>query len=240
MFSICSWVRRVLKRWGWSRKSVQYWSPNKFSSANIRHYVRHVVWILQWVLANSLRGLHYADAASFEDKALQVNHGYAERGRRIQLQGPQRHDRHSWTCFVMTDLRNRNRGFVVSSIKDGSNTATDFFRFVIWAVGTSVLRPGDVLVVDNASIHTARSMLRPLLVILRFFAVRLIFLPTYSPELNPVELIWAQVKNHLRAHRRDGVPFLAELLRAFGCVTADSVVNYYLHCLVDFRCARDV
>jgi transposase len=161
--------------------------------------------------------------------------GWAPSGRRVQLLGPQRYEHRSFTCFCLTDLRMPNRGFVLSGIHDGSNTALHFFRFVMWAIRGGHMLPGDVLIVDNASIHTARQILRPLVVIMGLLGMRLIFLPKYSPELNPVELIWAQVKNTLRRDRIDGVPFLRELVRAFGSVDLENVAHYYNHCLYNFR-----
>jgi transposase len=230
-YRFCSWVRRVIKRWGWSRKKAQYWSPNKFAIENIRYYLQYVIWALHWPVAN----LHFADAASFEDKPLQQRYGYAPRNERLHLSGPPRYDRHSYTTFCMTDLRMRSRGFILSGITEEAHTARHFFHFVLYALGRGTIGLGDILIVDNASIHRARAILRPLTVILALFGARLVFLPTYAPELNPVELIWAQVKNALRGGRRDGFPFLTELVRAFGAVTLENVHNYYRHCLLHFR-----
>ncbi len=48
-------------------------------------------------------------------------------------------------------------------------------------------------VMDNAPIHCAEDMLRVLETILQLANVRMFFLPKYSPELNPCELVFAQV-----------------------------------------------
>jgi transposase len=47
---------------------------------------------------------------------------------------------------------------------------------------------------DNAPIHKAEDMLRVLEPILDLANVRLFFLPKYSPELNPCEMVFAQVR----------------------------------------------
>jgi transposase len=56
-----------------------------------------------------------------------------------------------------------------------------------------VLVAGDLLVADNAAIHKSREIIPTLRVALATAGVRMVFLPTYSPELNPCELVFAQV-----------------------------------------------
>jgi len=66
--------------------------------------------------------------------------------------------------------------------------------------------------------------------LLNTFNVQLRFLPTYSPELNPCELVFAEVKGWLR-HRRGSDPFWFEILKAFQQVSFQNVLNYYFKCL---------
>ena len=57
-----------------------------------------------------------------------------------------------------------------------------------------------------------------------------LFLPPYSPDLNPIELAFAKLKALLRAAERDGgraVGFLGQSLDAFG---PDECRNYFRHC----------
>jgi len=55
-------------------------------------------------------------------------------------------------------------------------------------------RKGDVIVMDNASYHKKKHLL--------MFAwvckIKIIFLPTYSPDLNPIEKVWGNLKRFLR------------------------------------------
>lgn len=60
--------------------------------------------------------------------------------------------------------------------------------------------------------------------------VRLLFLPAYSPELNPAECLFGIVKTYLRNHRTSR-PFLAELVDAFAHITWQNVADSYRHCL---------
>jgi len=60
--------------------------------------------------------------------------------------------------------------------------------------------------------------------------VRIVFLPTYSPELNPCEFVFAQVKRYLR-DRMGTLRFWLEIIRGFLGVSADNMRVYYDHCL---------
>ena len=56
------------------------------------------------------------------------------------------------------------------------------------------LRIGDVVVMDNLSTHKMKAVREAI----EAAGARLVFLPTYSPELNPIELWWADLKRILR------------------------------------------
>ncbi len=90
-----------------------------------------------------------------------------------------------------------------------------------------------VQIMDNAPIHKARLVFDLLSIILQAIGVRLVLLPKYSPELNPCELVFAQVKRYLREERQPG-PFLNEIARGFARVNRLNVFNYYERCLLHY------
>lgn len=59
------------------------------------------------------------------------------------------------------------------------------------------LYPGDIVVVDNLQIHKNIEAKQ----IIEREGAELVFLPPYSPELNPIELCWSLLKHHLRRLR---------------------------------------
>jgi transposase len=68
-----------------------------------------------------------------------------------------------------------------------------FLRFVTQRL-VPWLRPGDVVVMDNLNFHKMVAVRDAICAA----GATPIYLPTYSPELNPIELWWADIKRHLR------------------------------------------
>ena len=56
------------------------------------------------------------------------------------------------------------------------------------------LKPGMVLVIDNASFHKSKKIID----LVESVGCRVIFLPPYSPDLNPIEHYWAAIKSTIR------------------------------------------
>ena len=69
------------------------------------------------------------------------------------------------------------------------------FRLYVEKVLLPTLRPHDIVVVDNLGSHRGRAIRR----IIRAAGARLFFLPKYSPDLNPIEQLFAKLKHWLRS-----------------------------------------
>jgi transposase len=86
---------------------------------------------------------------------------------------------------------------------------------------------GDVLVLDNSSVHTSK-LVREVLVEL---GISVLFLPTYSPDFNPVEFMWAYVKGVLRKLKaRTEEALVDAAVVALECVTPEFVASWFKHC----------
>lgn len=145
--------------------------------------------------------------------------------------------------FLLTDCTRSPPVFVTmqkdggSGGSDGSgsggrgNNGYDFMNFILTCIRQGALVAGDVLVLDNAPIHKRNSIMGMLAAVLRAAQVTLVFLPTYSPELNPCELVFAQCKHYLRTDRRMSYPFWYEIARGFAKTTVLDILNYYYKCI---------
>ena len=81
-----------------------------------------------------------------------------------------------------------------STVVDGAVNA-DVFEAFVEQVLAPQLRPGDLVVMDNLSSHK-RTRTRELI---EDRGAQLVFLPPYSPDLNPIEMIFAKIKHALRS-----------------------------------------
>lgn len=67
-------------------------------------------------------------------------------------------------------------------------TSVSFLTFVIDMVRTGFMKPNDIVVLDNARIHSTDYCEHLSQVLWEVIGVLVVFLPAYSPELNPIEL----------------------------------------------------
>lgn len=111
-----------------------------------------------------------------------------------------------------------------------SNNQWDFLNFLCVCIEDGHLCPGDVLVLDNASVHVGKETQELALQLLESNGIQLLYLPTYSPELNPCELVFGLVKNLLRNFQTDSVLW-KELLAALLTVSRDTLASFYARCL---------
>jgi transposase len=115
-------------------------------------------------------------------------------------------------------------------LREDSNDQYDWARFILDAIECGALEAGDVLVLDNAGVHQGEDSFEIIFQTCLHLGVQIQFLPAYSPELNPCELVFATVKANLRAHWRGG-NLVAAIVEAFAWITAEQIWSFYFHCL---------
>jgi transposase len=71
-----------------------------------------------------------------------------------------------------------------------------------------VLQPGQIVILDNAKAHGVEEVRE----LIESKGARLLYLPPYSPDLNPIELAWSKVKHYLRKTRARTVDALYQAL----------------------------
>lgn len=129
---------------------------------------------------------------------------------------------------------------MISSIRlDGSTacmalegaTDTESFRAYVQAVLVPTLRPGDIVVMDNLSPHKSD----PTLALIRHAGAEVLFLPAYSPDLNPIEMMWSKVKHWLRSvEARNHADLITAIGQALDRVTPQDALSWFAHCGYSF------
>jgi len=115
-------------------------------------------------------------------------HGRAPRGERLVAKAP--HGR--WrTLTFLAALRNDR--IEAPCVIDGPINGESFLAYVEQVL-VPALKPGDIVIIDNLGSHKGKAVRRAI----RAAGAKLFFLPPYSPDLNPIEQVFAKLKTLLR------------------------------------------
>lgn len=117
--------------------------------------------------------------------------GWSRRGTRLIEKVPHGHWR---TMTFLAALR--CDGITAPCVFDGPINGASF-RAYVEQVLSPTLRPGDIVVMDNLGSHKGARVRE----LIRACGARLLFLPPYSPDLNPIEQVFAKLKTMLRKLR---------------------------------------
>ena len=120
----------------------------------------------------------------------------------------------------------RQTGVVAPLVLDGPMTGTAFRAYVEQFLAPT-LAPGDVVVLDNLAAHKVAGVRQAIAAA----GASLLYLPPYSPDLNPIELAFAKLKALLRkaaSRTKDELwSTIGRLLEAYPPVEC---TNYLSHC----------
>jgi transposase len=149
------------------------------------------------------------------------SHGRCPRGQRLVAKVP--HGHWKTTTFVAAL---RAEGLTAPTVVDGAMNGATFLAYVRQQL-VPTLRSGDIVVMDNLSSHKAVGVGEAIEAV----GATLVYLPPYSPDFNPIELVFAKLKWLLRSAQERNVDDLWKrlgiLLDAFP---ADECRRYFSHC----------
>ncbi len=115
-------------------------------------------------------------------------HGWAPRGERLLAKVP--HGQWETTTFLAALRHDR---IDAPCLFDGPINGERFLAYVRQML-VPTLKPGDVVILDNLGSHKSQAVRQAI----RQTGAKLIFLPKYSPDLNPIEQVFAKLKALLR------------------------------------------
>lgn len=115
--------------------------------------------------------------------------GWGPKGARLPGRAPYGH----WRTMTFVGALRMDR-IDAPCVFDGPING-DLFRAYVEQVFVLTLRPGDVVVMDNLGSHKGVAVHRAI----RAAGAHLLFLPPYSPDLNPIEQVFAKLKHLMRS-----------------------------------------
>ena len=151
--------------------------------------------------------------------------GRAQRGTRVHDSAPAGH----WGTTTLIGSLRVDGTTACMTIEEA--TDTEVFRAYVRQVLAPTLRTGDVVVMDNLSPHKSD----PTLALIIQAGAQVLFLPAYSPDLNPIEKMWSKVKALLRAiEARTPADLVRAIGQALAQVTAQDALGWFVSCGYSF------
>lgn len=144
--------------------------------------------------------------------------GWAPRGQRLKAKVPFGH----WKTMTFVAALRHDR-IEAPWLLDGPING-ERFRIYVEQVLVPTLKPDDIVIMDNLGSHKSAAVRQAI----RSAGARLFLLPKYSPDLNPIEQVFAKLKHLLRkasARSQDAVcAAIGQLLEAYS---AEECANYF-------------
>ena len=102
----------------------------------------------------------------------------------------------------------------------------DLFKEYLRVFLVPTLKPGDIVVMDNLSSHKASGITEMIAAV----GAQVRFLPPYSPDFNPIELMWSKMKAFLRKLKVRTAELLDDAIStALASVSLSDIVNWFVH-----------
>ena len=117
----------------------------------------------------------------------------------------------------------RANGDMVPLVFDGSLNG-DIFREYVAQCLAPTLKAGDTVIMDNLSSHKVKGVIDPIIAA----GAKVLYLPPYSPDLNPIEMLWSKMKAYLRKTKARTRELLEEAMAAaLGSITVSDILAWF-------------
>jgi len=144
--------------------------------------------------------------------------GWARRGLRLTAKVP--HGRWRTTTFLAALRHDRIEApFIVEGPIDGES-----FRTYVEKVLVPCLKPDEIVMMDNLGSHKGKAVRQ----LIRSVGAKRLFLPKYSPDLNPIEQVFSKLKHLLRKiAARDPEALYAAIAQSLKAFSPQECANYF-------------
>jgi transposase len=128
---------------------------------------------------------------------------------------------------VITLIGAISLGGLIAMATIDAATSGDVFTAYVEQILVPELKEGDAVVMDRLGAHKVARVRE----LIESAGASLIFLPSYSPDLNPIELFWAWLKERLRKAKgrtRDAID--SEVAKAMDALPREHIVSWFKEC----------
>lgn len=148
-------------------------------------------------------------------------HGKAPKGERVIERVPRQRGK------VTTLLGAISLSGEIASLTVEGGTSGDVFLAYVEQILIPTLTAGAVVVMDNLRAHYDTRVIEAL----EKAGAKILYLPAYSPDLNPIEMCWSKVKSYLKAAKARTVEELRMAIgRALASISRSDIAAWFRHC----------
>ena len=172
------------------------------------------------IAAEIVSRLKFLDEAG-SNIAMTRLYGRAAPGERVNDATPQNYGENI-TMLAALSLFGIDAPMTIEGAVDGL-----VFRTYVEQVLAPTLARGDIVVMDNLGAHKVAGVIEAI----EARGAKVIFLPPYSPDLNPIEKCWSKIKTYLRAAKARTPEALEKALKqALLLITANDAAGWFASC----------
>jgi transposase len=129
---------------------------------------------------------------------------------------------------IMTIIGAMSLGGIIASMTIEEATDGDIFLAYVEHILCPALKPGDVVVMDNLSSHKIKGVRQ----LIEKIGAEVLYLPPYSPDLNPIEKASSKLKQFLRsAKARTKEELENAITEAIKLIVPDNAKAWFKHCI---------
>ncbi len=148
--------------------------------------------------------LVFIDESGIEDNAT-IEYGWSKQGTRCYGEKVYQHNGR------ISMIAGLCKGNIIAPIIFEGNCNKEIFETYIKTTLIKELQPGQTVIMDNISFHKSSKVKE----LIESVGCSILFLPTYSPDLNPIEHYWFKIKNEIRKIASDFQLFFEAVIMVY-------------------------
>ena len=114
-------------------------------------------------------------------------------------------------------------GVMIHKEISGALNGTIFLEYIRNDLAPT-LRQGDIVIMDNLRVHKVAGVRQAI----EEKGASVLYLPPYSPDLNPIEMLWSKIKAFLREQKaRDAVILLDKIQEAYSTISLQDILGWF-------------